>query len=148
MSSVITQRLSEDGANDQNHNLYHNIRFSESLSQESKMSADSTAVKSHHKPLYSLCFLLAFQVRKFIGLFEVLKQDTGIDKTLLPQIEKSISRFGKHFHTNYQKLNLIETGLDSSNRFKFGNCFGDLNRLLVQLGVGGPKDSRGLSLDY
>ena len=56
------------------------------------------------RPLFTICFLLSFQVRKFISLFEMLKQEKHVDKQMLESINKTILKFGKYFQTNVKQL--------------------------------------------
>lgn len=87
----------------------------------------------HEKPLFTLCYLLAYQVRKFIGLFEALKQETSTDKLMLDQIERAVHKFGKFFHNNLLKLLASEDQLPAcrDKKVKFSSCFVDLNSFLI-----------------
>jgi hypothetical protein len=60
------------------------------------------------KSLFTLCYLLSFQVKKFIGLFEMLKHEKHTDQTLLSQIEKVVKKFGIYFQNNFHKLKMAE----------------------------------------
>lgn len=60
---------------------------------KSKLQSKSSFTLKHggkaslyDKPLFTLCFLLAYQIRKFIGLFESVKQDSSTDKMMIDQL--------------------------------------------------------------
>lgn len=50
------------------------------MSNKNYGSLTDISMEMNEKPLFTLCYLLAFQVRKFIGLFEALKYEAAADK--------------------------------------------------------------------
>lgn len=73
---------------------------SKSSGKNISLNMINNSIGSQDKPLFTICYLLAFQVKKFVGLFEMLKHEKTTDDIMLCQIEKIIVKFGIYFQQN------------------------------------------------
>mmetsp|Transcript_13770 Transcript_13770/g.21526 ORF Transcript_13770/g.21526 Transcript_13770/m.21526 type:complete len:88 (-) Transcript_13770:64-327(-) len=77
----------------------------------------SGLAQGHHKALFTLCFLVSLQLRKFMDQmrsFVKMKPEDLSDPEILiqkqEQIQKSLKKFKKYFKTNLAKLYKSEEG--------------------------------------
>lgn len=81
------------------------------------------------KPLYTLLFLLQYQVKKFIKFFRSLRAELQFE-IQIEAIDQQISKFEKHYKSNFLKLKAAEQVHLNSGRPKFTSCLQELSQYL------------------